>query len=370
MWYPSLISNLKALGLPIPLLKWIYNWLQNRTFSIHYGEAYSRVIPMYVGAPQGSVLAATLFRLHVHFLPSLLFSATSHMFADDLAIQLSGDLEKRFSKNIIELEVRAKLTLEQLEKFSDDTLLQVNIKKTKAMLVHGVVAPPKPRIEFKGRPIEYVNSFKYLGVTISTKLGWSNFISERIRKIRKVYRGMKILFHTIPKDNTKIRKRIFSAFAMPHFLWLFATWFHYTDKQRRYIEHVYCSGVKIVFSLPKWDDDTVLLLSREKSLLDHLYTYWSRFRIHLVKSPDALCFQQTWRAYQIITSPARKWYKDMGFNKRSRFPNRLRKRAVHSLREWKEFEDVHRSQTNFQLDSTLLNLFIYKYFLCHSTAVV
>ena len=113
MWYPALISNLKALGLPIPLLKWIYNWLQKRTFSIYFGEAYSRTIPMYVGAPQGSVLAATLFRLHVHFLPSFFFSLASHMFADDLAIQISGDLEKRFSLNVIELEVRAKLVLER-----------------------------------------------------------------------------------------------------------------------------------------------------------------------------------------------------------------------------------------------------------------
>ena len=172
---------------------------------------------MCVGAPQGSSLAATLFRLHVHFLPSFFFALTSHMFADDLAIQINGDIEKRFSKNIIELEVRAKITLESLGKFSDDNLLPININKTKALLVHSVVAPPKPKLEFRGQPIEYVKSFKYLGVTISTKLGWGNFISDRIRKIRKVYRGMKILFHTIPKPNTKLRKRIFLSFCHASF---------------------------------------------------------------------------------------------------------------------------------------------------------
>ena len=365
MWYPSLLTNLRTLGLPAPLLKWIFNWLQQRTLSIHFGEVSSRTIPMYVGAPQGSVLAATLFRLHVHFLPSFFFSLTSHMFADDLAIQISGDLDKRFSRNITELEERARWTLERLGKFSDDNILPVNIKKTKALLVHSVVAPSKPNIEFKGQPIEYVNKFKYLGVTITAKLGWGIYISERIRTIRKVYRGMKILFYSIPKSEIKIRKKIFSAFAMPHFIWLFSTWFFYTETQQRQIEHVYCSGIKQVYSLQNWDDETVLILSREQSLLDHLYSYWIRFSIHLELSTDALCFQQTWQAYKIIISPDKSWFRCMGFNKRSFFPNRLRKRVQHTLAEWHAFKNIHQIQRNYyRTSTTLINRFIYKYFLC------
>ena len=287
------------------------------------------------------------------------------MFADDLAIQISGDLEKRFSLNVIELEVRAKLVLERLGKFADDNILPININKTKALMVHNVVAPPKPKLEFRGQPIEYVKCFKYLGVTISTKLGWGNFINERIKKIRKVYRGMRILFYTIPKSKIELRKRIFSAFAMPHFIWLFPMWFFYTDKQRRYIEHVYCSGIKCIFALYNWDDETILTLSREKSLLDHLYSYWSKFSTHLELSPDALVFQQTWQAYKIIVTPDNSWYKSMGFNRRSRFLNRLRERAQHSLIEWQSFENIHREQINYYMNNTnSINLFIYKYFLC------
>ena len=72
---------------------------------------------MQVGASQGSILAATLYRLHIHFLPFYFCSFASHMSADDLAIQINGELENWFSRNIWVLEYRAKKTLDLLGKF-------------------------------------------------------------------------------------------------------------------------------------------------------------------------------------------------------------------------------------------------------------
>ena len=76
-------------------------------------------------------------------------------------------------------------------------------------------------------------------------------------------------------------------------------WFHFSEKQSRYIEHVYCLGRKIAYSLMRWDDVTALILSQGKPLLDQVYQYWIQFDMHLSKSPDALLFQQTWQPYKI-----------------------------------------------------------------------
>lgn len=146
------------------------------------------------------------------------------MFADDLAIQITGDLDKRFSLNIVELEKRAKVAMETLKGFAEDNILPVNIKKTKAMLIHSVVAPRKPIVEYNKQTIEHVKKFKYLGVTITTKLGWGNYISDRVKKKRRVYHGMKSVFLKIPVSQLKLRQQIFTAFVMPHFIWLFSTW--------------------------------------------------------------------------------------------------------------------------------------------------
>ncbi|CAF1488600.1 unnamed protein product, partial [Didymodactylos carnosus] len=120
MWFPALMKNLIMLDMPLDLVKWIYSWLNGRTMSVYHGDEVSRTIQIFVGAPQGSILAATLFRLHVHFLPKSLVQSINHLFADDLAIVLQGSLDKRFSENIIELENLANKILKQLEKFADD----------------------------------------------------------------------------------------------------------------------------------------------------------------------------------------------------------------------------------------------------------
>jgi hypothetical protein len=185
MWHPSLVSTLLKLDFPLPLLRWLVEWLKGRTMSIHVGEAISRSINISVGALQGSVLATTLFRLHIHFLPSFFLNLTCHLFADDLAIIMSGALENRFSKNVFELEKQADVAMAILSKYAKDNILPVNVAKTKALLVHNVVAPPYPKVKYNGIKIDFVNRFKYLGIDITTKIGWGYTFKHVLRRSEK-----------------------------------------------------------------------------------------------------------------------------------------------------------------------------------------
>ena len=103
--------NLYELSMPLQLLKWILNWLRNRSFYICHGNQKSRLVVMKKGAPQGSVIAATLFRLHMHFITSYFDNIVIHLYADDLALILNGSLEKKFSQDVTELEQRAATVL-------------------------------------------------------------------------------------------------------------------------------------------------------------------------------------------------------------------------------------------------------------------
>ncbi len=206
--------------MPIELRKWIFNWLQNRWMRVSHGEAKSRLFPILIGAPQGSVLAALLFRLHVHFLPLHFPQIVSHLFADDLTLIMKSESEKCLSDNIEYLQSQAKTVLNILEKFSDNYILPVNVAKTKSMLVHNTVNVSKPEIEYKGIQIEYLINLKCLGVHIGAKLGWEKFLEDRLQKVRKSYNGLRKIFHTIHQNEIKLRRRLFLAFSLPKFIWL------------------------------------------------------------------------------------------------------------------------------------------------------
>ena len=91
--------------------------------------------------------------------------------------------------------------------------------------------------------------FRYLEETISTKLGWSYYIKERLGTIRKVYNTMQLVFRTIRKREIKFRKKIFFAYALSHFLWLFCTWFFFTHGQNDRVEHTCCYDLRILHNL-------------------------------------------------------------------------------------------------------------------------
>lgn len=204
--HPALLSTPNKLDFSLALLKWIAKWLEGRTMAIHVGDAISRTINIHVGTPKGSVLAPTLFRLQVHFLPVSFRNLTCHLFVDDLVIIIPGALENKFSSNIMLLEKQAETAMRILERYSSDYILPVNSAKTKALLVHNVVAPPYPNVRYKETDIEIVSSFKYLVVHITTKIGRGTYIEKRMKKVRKIYHALRILFRSIPTktdQNTK-----------------------------------------------------------------------------------------------------------------------------------------------------------------------
>lgn len=133
--------------MPDEFRKWIFNWLQNRWMRVSHSEAKPRLFPIKVDAPQGSVLAAFLFRLHLHFLPLHFPQTVNHLFADDLTIIMNGALERGLLENTKCLQSQARVVLRELEHFSENYLLPVNVTKTKAMIVHNAVNVPKPVIE-------------------------------------------------------------------------------------------------------------------------------------------------------------------------------------------------------------------------------
>jgi hypothetical protein len=86
-------------------------------------------------------------------------------------------------------------------------------------------------------------------------------------------------------------------------MWLFILWFLFTENQKKGIEHVYVSGIRLVYSLWGWEDLTTLIVAREKTLNDYIYNYLKNLKQNLDVSLEASAFNETFEAFMIITSP-------------------------------------------------------------------
>ena len=130
-------------------------------------------------------------------------------FADDLVI--FAETEKDLQKNVNMLN-------RELKKKG----LKINDKKTKTMVVSR--EPTKHEIKLDGEILEQVDSYKYLGVMISSNCSLKDEINQRIGKATKVYGQLGQAFIGKKELTTKTKKSIFNAIYCPILIYGSESW--------------------------------------------------------------------------------------------------------------------------------------------------
>lgn len=163
---PHLLQDkLNIMAVDPQLVRWITDYLTNRPQFVRIGSCRSSILTSSTGAPQGTVLSPLLFTLYTTDFQYN--SDTCHLqkFSDDTAIVAcirEGE----------EGEYRS--LVKDFGEWSQLNRLQLNISKTKEMVFdfHRAPLPPQPII-IDGKEVEMVCSYKYLGLQLDNKLGWS-----------------------------------------------------------------------------------------------------------------------------------------------------------------------------------------------------
>ena len=195
-----LLKKLKLIGIKGLTLKWFRTYLFNRKQFVSINGVDSDQEPVNYGVIQGSTLGPLLFLIYINNLSKIPISGDMFLFADDATICFQGnDWDTVFNT--------AKRDIAMIKKWFDQNVLTVNVNKTKIMpltlrdrggtLNNFITLHSCGDVQCNNcncARIERVDSFKYLGIFIDSKITWTahiQYINKKLRKMIYVFRHLR-----------------------------------------------------------------------------------------------------------------------------------------------------------------------------------
>ena len=157
----------------------ISSYFSNRKQFTYVNGVSSPIVDSNSGTPQGSNFGPTCFALYLNDIFSLFDDLVSVVgYADDCAIIINGnDIEK--------LVLKMNQTLDKLSDWCNYNRLAINISKTKYMFITNKVVGDYP-ICIRNENLERVFKFNYLGVTLTSKLKYTEHVRSLENKLAQL----------------------------------------------------------------------------------------------------------------------------------------------------------------------------------------
>jgi Reverse transcriptase (RNA-dependent DNA polymerase). len=163
-WHTRLIYKLIQMNPPGELIRVIDSVLAHRSFRVKMDKAVSGWRPMLVGVRQGSTLSPLLYNLCTSDIP---LSARTELsvYADGIFIY-----HKNTSAQFVHLAVQRHLY--KIGRWANEWCININAKKTKAVVFSKRISLQLPVLKLHGEDIEYVPRCLYLGVFLDRRMNW------------------------------------------------------------------------------------------------------------------------------------------------------------------------------------------------------
>ncbi|CAH2090623.1 unnamed protein product [Euphydryas editha] len=186
VWHASLISKLPSYGIPPGLCAWISDFLNERSIRVVLDGYSSDQKAIDAGVPQGSVLSATLFLLHIN---DLLVPGTFG-YADDSTVTDRYFSSARASKDVIQscredMVSRLNVALQAVSEWGDANLVTFNATKTQACVFSSKRSPLHLAPTFRNVSVEITDFLQLLGVELSSNLNFGQHIESKAKTAAK-----------------------------------------------------------------------------------------------------------------------------------------------------------------------------------------
>lgn len=242
VWHEGLLHKLVISDIPLPLVKLIQSYLDQREFRVHIGDTKSGCKKIPAGVPQGSILGPYLFLIYLNDIPKQPRTSLA-CFADDTASLTS-------SEDIDLIIDRLQLSLELLHSYFTKWKLKLNATKTEAIMFTRQRALPKNKLKINDHPIPWSQNVKYLGITFDKKLNWSKHIETIKLKGLKAMNALSPIFNRRSKLSNKIKLKLYSTLMRPCFTYAAPVWSSTCTTNYVKLQVIQNRAIKIAYNTP------------------------------------------------------------------------------------------------------------------------
>jgi ribonucleases P/MRP protein subunit RPP40 len=254
-----LISKVFQAGIAPKVCTWISDFLRTRKMQVYTEGVLSRPVSVLSGVPQGSVLGPLLFLIYINDLIEVLpDSVKARLYADDCALERIV--------NCLNDTTVLQTALNCVLEWCEQNRMTLNVSKCKVMTVASTRSPILIDYNVLGVPLERVNEYKYLGVTISKDLKWtshtSNIVSSANAKLGFIRRHFS-------KTSVTIKKLLYETLVRSKMEYASAVWDPYQAYLARNLEGVQNRAIRFICNNYEYQNSSISAL-REGLAMDTL----------------------------------------------------------------------------------------------------
>ena len=237
-----MLYSLVQKGIKGNLLAWTKNYLHNRKARVKYQGHVSTYKELENGTPQGGIISPFLFNILMENIAKLILPNNVDIFiyADDVCVVARGphkfhNLQK---------------ALDAITHKTKELGLKMSTNKTKLMAIK--CTPPELPVSIDGSPIEWVNSYMYLGIYIDSKLNFKQEVSYLRERAKTRLATMKYMTNLKEGANLEIQRKYYIACTRSLIDYASPVLNNLHDKQMESLEVLQNNAARLMLGAPTW----------------------------------------------------------------------------------------------------------------------